>query len=100
MEISADNLHGAGWSLGCISALDVEGRTIWILDAHGYGRRFIVRVADINPGGTIAGWHYDASFVAYGIATEKRFIMHAEEKLTALTECVGLGQHIRPDLIY
>ena len=25
------------------SALDVEGRTIWIVDAHGYGKRFIVR---------------------------------------------------------
>jgi hypothetical protein len=23
--------------------LDVEGRTIWIVDAHGYGKRFIVR---------------------------------------------------------
>jgi hypothetical protein len=22
--------------------LDVEGRTIWIVDAHGYGKRFIV----------------------------------------------------------
>jgi hypothetical protein len=26
-----------------VSALDVEGRTIWIVDAHGYGQRFIVR---------------------------------------------------------
>ena len=24
-------------------ALDLEGRTIWIADAHGYGKRFIVR---------------------------------------------------------
>jgi hypothetical protein len=30
-------------SLGWVSALDVEGRTIWIVDAHGYGKRFIVR---------------------------------------------------------
>jgi hypothetical protein len=29
--------------LGWVSALDVEGRTIWIVDAHGYGKRFIVR---------------------------------------------------------
>jgi len=29
--------------LGWISALDLEGRTIWIVDAHGYGKRFIVR---------------------------------------------------------
>ena len=30
-----------------MSALDVEGRTIWIVDAHGYGKRFIVRSDDI-----------------------------------------------------
>ena len=42
-EIIADNLHKAGWSLGWVSALDLEGRTIWIVDAHGYGKRFIVR---------------------------------------------------------
>jgi hypothetical protein len=29
--------------LGWVSALDREGRTIWIVDAHGYGKRFIVR---------------------------------------------------------
>ena len=42
-EIIADNLHKAGWSLGWVSAVDLEGRTIWIVDAHGYGKRFIVR---------------------------------------------------------
>jgi hypothetical protein len=42
-EIIADNLHDAGWSLGWVSALDLQGRTIWIVDAHGYGKRFIVR---------------------------------------------------------
>jgi len=42
-EIIADNLDKAGWSLGCVSALDLEARTIWIVDAHGYGKRFIVR---------------------------------------------------------
>jgi hypothetical protein len=24
----------AGWSLGCVSAIDSNGRTIWIADAH------------------------------------------------------------------
>ena len=33
-EIIADNLSKAGWSLGWISAVDCEGRTIWIADAH------------------------------------------------------------------
>lgn len=37
----------AGWPRGCVSALDVEGRTIWIVDAHGYGKRFIVRAEEI-----------------------------------------------------
>ena len=46
-EIIADRLHKAGWSLGWVSALDLEGRTIWIVDAHGYGKRFIVRAEEI-----------------------------------------------------
>jgi len=33
--------------LGWVSALDLEGRTIWIVDAHGYGKRFIVRAEEI-----------------------------------------------------
>jgi hypothetical protein len=33
-ERVADNLHKAGWSLGWVLALDLEGRTIWIVDAH------------------------------------------------------------------
>ena len=46
-EIIADNLSKAGWSYGYVSALDREGRTIWIVDAHGYGKRFIVRAGEI-----------------------------------------------------
>jgi hypothetical protein len=43
-EIIADRLSKAGWSWGCASAADSNGRTIWIVDAHrGDGRRFIVR---------------------------------------------------------
>jgi hypothetical protein len=42
-ETIADNLSKGGWSLGWVSAPDVQGRTIWIVDAHGYGKRFIVR---------------------------------------------------------
>ena len=33
-EIIADNLSKAGWSWGCVSAVDSSGRTIWIADAH------------------------------------------------------------------
>jgi hypothetical protein len=46
-EIIADNLSKAGWSWDYLSALDCEGRTIWIVDAHGYGKRFIVRADEI-----------------------------------------------------
>jgi hypothetical protein len=53
-EIIADNLKRAGWSLGWVSAIDREGRTIWIVDAH-------------RDDG-------------------KRFVVHADEKLTAFLE--------------
>ena len=46
-EIIADNLSKAGWSWGCVSAIDSSGRTIWIVDAHGYGKRFVVRADEI-----------------------------------------------------
>jgi hypothetical protein len=43
-EIIADNLSKAGWSWGCVSAVDSGGRTIFIADAHrGDGKRFVVR---------------------------------------------------------
>jgi hypothetical protein len=53
-EIIADNLSKTGWSLGWVSGLDREGRTIWIADAH-------------RDDG-------------------KRFVVHADEKLTAFVE--------------
>jgi hypothetical protein len=43
-ETIADKLSKAGWSLGWVSAVDSEGRTIWIVDAHrDNGKRFVVR---------------------------------------------------------
>ncbi len=49
-EIIADNLSKAGWSWGCVSAIDSRGRTIWIADAHrDNGKRFVVR-ADEKAG--------------------------------------------------
>jgi hypothetical protein len=43
-EIVADNLSKAGWSWGCITAIDSNGRTIWIVDAHrDNGKRLVVR---------------------------------------------------------
>jgi hypothetical protein len=46
-ELIADNLKKRGWSLGWVSALDREGRTIWIADAHrGDEKRLVVRADD------------------------------------------------------
>ncbi len=47
-EIIADNLSKAGWSWGYVSAVDSNGRTIWIADAHrDDGKRFIVRADEM-----------------------------------------------------
>jgi hypothetical protein len=46
-ETIADNLSKAGWSYGYVSALDQQGRTIWIVDAHrNNGKRFVVRAGE------------------------------------------------------
>ena len=46
-ELVADKLSNAGWSWGCVSAVDSQGRTIWIADAHhGDGKRSISRADD------------------------------------------------------
>ena len=46
-EIIADNLSKSGFSLGWVATVDREGRTIWIVDANGYGKRFIIRAEEI-----------------------------------------------------
>jgi hypothetical protein len=43
-ELIGDNLSKAGWSCGCVSAIDSSGRTIFVADAHrDDGKRFVVR---------------------------------------------------------
>jgi hypothetical protein len=43
-ELVADKLSKAGWSLGWISAIDSNGQTIFVADAHrDDGKRFIAR---------------------------------------------------------
>jgi hypothetical protein len=43
-EIIADNLSKAGWSWGCVSAVDSRRRTIFIADAHrSSGKRLAAR---------------------------------------------------------
>jgi hypothetical protein len=42
-EIIAENLKKRRWSLGYVSAVDCERRTIWIADVHrDDGRRYVV----------------------------------------------------------
>jgi len=49
-ELIADKLSKAGWSWGCVSAIDSNGRTIWIADAHrGDGKRFVVSADERLP---------------------------------------------------
>jgi hypothetical protein len=44
LGIIADNLSKAGWSWGCVAAIDSSGRTIFVADAHRDGRkRYVVR---------------------------------------------------------
>ena len=46
-EMTPDNLSKARWSWGYVAAVDSNGRTIWIADAHrGDGKRFVVRADD------------------------------------------------------
>ena len=46
-ETIADNLSKSGWSWDCVAAIDSNGRTIWIADAHrDDGKRFIVHADD------------------------------------------------------
>ena len=46
-ESVADNLSKAGLSWGWVSAIDSNGRTVWIADAYcGDGKRFVVRAEE------------------------------------------------------
>jgi hypothetical protein len=69
-EIIADNLSKAGWSWGCVSALNCNGRTIWIADAHrGDGKRFVV-LADEKL----------TAFMELELAISRRAILGSREK--------------------
>jgi hypothetical protein len=45
--IIADNLSEACWSWGCLSTIDSNGRTIFVVDAHrDENQHFIVRAGE------------------------------------------------------
>jgi hypothetical protein len=60
-EIIANNLSKAGWSWGCVSAIDSNGRkTIFIADAHrDDGKRFVAPQA--GEGRLLRGLREDAA---------------------------------------
>ena len=46
-EIIVNKIIKAGFSVGWVSAIDDYGRTVWIVDAHRDGKRFIVRADEM-----------------------------------------------------
>ena len=42
-DSDVNKLSKAGWSWGCVSAIDSNGQTTWIAGAHRGGKRFVVR---------------------------------------------------------
>ena len=56
-EIIVNKIIKAGWSLGWVSAVDSNGQTIWIVDAHrDDGRRYVVR-ADEKLTAFLSNWN-------------------------------------------
>jgi hypothetical protein len=71
LGIIADNLSTAGWNWGYVSAIDSNGRTTWIADAHrGDGKRFVV--------------HAEEKFTAF-LELESVIRTAADRKIPALT---------------
>src|SRR6266480_4113281 len=65
-SIIANNLSKAGWSWGCVSAIDSNGRTIWIADAQdGDGKCFVVR-ADEKLTAFCATWNRGLHSLVFG----------------------------------
>jgi hypothetical protein len=54
-EIIADNLSKAGWSWGCVSAIDSNERTIWIAESER-------RIVEANP---------DSPFAKVGLLSDE-----------------------------
>jgi hypothetical protein len=97
-EIIADNLCKAGWSWGCVSAIDSNGRKIWIVDAHRDGKRFMLRADEKltaflelervtlnddcrNQGRTVNGWKvFETLGVEHKVShfPELRFVVSVE----------------------
>ena len=47
-EIIVNKIIKAGFSVGWVSAFDDYGRTVWIVDAHRNGKRYVVRADETD----------------------------------------------------
>jgi hypothetical protein len=62
-EIIVNKIIKAGFSVGWVSALDDYGRTVWTVDAHREGKRFVVNAdekltafMETGIGGSLEQW--------------------------------------------
>jgi hypothetical protein len=68
-DIIADNLSKAGFSCGCVSAIDSNGRPIWIADAHRGGNADVCQHRQLGRAASISAqrrrlWFAIATVVA------------------------------------
>jgi hypothetical protein len=71
--IIADNFKKHAWSLGYVSAIDSQGRTICIAEAHrGDGKRFVVQADELLT----AFVELEAATRACGDASQSRNAQH------------------------
>src|SRR6266480_3861829 len=87
-ETIADNLSKAGWSWGCASAIDSNGRTIWIADAHRDDVRRFVAVASANRSTACCSDGRAAPFTSFGSVDRTR-------SCTRTTQHAGQGIQAR-----
>jgi len=82
-ETIADNLKKSGWGWGWVSAVDSEGRTIFISDAHrGDGKRFVVRANEKLT----AFLELERAVCIHVLTQQFSELKIADEKLTAFLE--------------
>ena len=64
-EVIADNLSKTGWSWACGSAIDSNGRTSWIADAHrDDGKRFVVHADE-----KLRFWNWNRRFAKIALTS-------------------------------
>jgi hypothetical protein len=97
-EIIADNLSKAGWSWGCVSAIDSDGRTIWIVDAHrDDGKRFPLRALVRGLGVGCANSHHHEMWIRFCPSKRPLFCIK-KRSITIALRSVAFRPHDRAAL--